>query len=360
MTVENEQESDFFATNPAPKNLPQISAKLHEFLEFHQENGNLNKKKIVLVTSGGTTVPLENNTVRFIDNFSAGTRGSLSAEYFLNNGYLVIFLHREFSLLPFLNHFGNINFLDLLQIENDGQKLGLDKNKVSKLNSDHNLLKVLKNYKYHTANRNYLSISFTTINEYLFTLRAISEDLKNFYEEKNFRILIYLAAAVSDFFIPQSELPEHKIQSNLAILEDPQYQQSQNPEAKQIEISSSTNGKLKLNLDPVPKFLKTIVDRWYNNSFIISFKLETDDGLLIKKCKQALARYDHQLVIGNLLQSRKEKVVFVNKNIDQQGYKEDWFKLKENEILDGVQIESIFIPELIKLHDNWIDHFESK
>ena len=31
--------------------------------------------------SGGTTVPLESRTVRFIDNFSVGTRGATSAEY---------------------------------------------------------------------------------------------------------------------------------------------------------------------------------------------------------------------------------------------------------------------------------------
>lgn len=32
---------------------------------------------------GGTTVPLEKNTVRFIDNFSSGARGAASAEHFL-------------------------------------------------------------------------------------------------------------------------------------------------------------------------------------------------------------------------------------------------------------------------------------
>jgi len=39
-------------------------------------------------------IPLEHNTVRFVDNFSAGTRGSVSAEYFLEQGYAVIFMHR--------------------------------------------------------------------------------------------------------------------------------------------------------------------------------------------------------------------------------------------------------------------------
>ena len=33
-----------------------------------------------LVTSGGTTVPLERRTVRFIDNFSSGNRGAALTE----------------------------------------------------------------------------------------------------------------------------------------------------------------------------------------------------------------------------------------------------------------------------------------
>merc|ERR1712136_402579 len=57
--------------------------------------------KICLVTSGGTTIPLEKNTVRFLDNFSTGSRGASSAEYFLRKDYLVVFLHRRSSLKPF-------------------------------------------------------------------------------------------------------------------------------------------------------------------------------------------------------------------------------------------------------------------
>lgn len=40
-------------------------------------------RPLVVVTSGGTIVPLEKRCVRFIDNFSGGTRGALSTEYFL-------------------------------------------------------------------------------------------------------------------------------------------------------------------------------------------------------------------------------------------------------------------------------------
>lgn len=56
--------------------------------------------QIVLVTSGGTTVPLEKNTVRFLDNFSTGSRGSKSVECFLEEKHAVIFLYRASSVQP--------------------------------------------------------------------------------------------------------------------------------------------------------------------------------------------------------------------------------------------------------------------
>lgn len=75
-----------------------------------------------LSQSGGTTVPLENQTVRFIDNFSAGTRGATSAEYFLEQGYAVIFMHRQHSLQPYSRHYTHSTncFLDLLSLDESG------------------------------------------------------------------------------------------------------------------------------------------------------------------------------------------------------------------------------------------------
>lgn len=64
--------------------------KLSQFLaEVKKAN-----KPVVLVTSGGTSAPLEKNTVRSIENFSTGYRGALSAEYFLKEGFYVIFYHK--------------------------------------------------------------------------------------------------------------------------------------------------------------------------------------------------------------------------------------------------------------------------
>jgi phosphopantothenate-cysteine ligase len=62
----------------------------------------LKKQKIVCITSGGTSVPIERNTVRTIENFSSGERGAKSAEYFLKRGYKVVFLMRKYSKQPFL------------------------------------------------------------------------------------------------------------------------------------------------------------------------------------------------------------------------------------------------------------------
>ncbi|KAK7684752.1 hypothetical protein QCA50_011994 [Cerrena zonata] len=81
-------EDKYFKTHKPPSYLGEISDQVSEFIEHHKK---VTGKKVVLVTSGGTTVPLENNTVRFIDNFSAGTRGATSAEYFLENDYAPIY-----------------------------------------------------------------------------------------------------------------------------------------------------------------------------------------------------------------------------------------------------------------------------
>ena len=65
-------------------------------------------------------MPLEHNTVRFVDNFSAGTRGAASAEYFLDHGYAVIFMHRVKSLEPFTRHFSGQKIMDMLELH-EGQ-----------------------------------------------------------------------------------------------------------------------------------------------------------------------------------------------------------------------------------------------
>ncbi|KAA8902102.1 hypothetical protein FN846DRAFT_955956 [Sphaerosporella brunnea] len=43
---------------------------------------------------------------------------------------------------------------------------------------------------------------------------------------------------------------------------------------------------------------------------LICVQLETDPDILLYKCRQALERYRHHFVVGNLLPARKFEVVF--------------------------------------------------
>lgn len=312
-------ESNYFDTNKPPPYLQEVTSSVLEFLSSHDRNTNL-----VVVTSGGTTVPLENNTVRFIDNFSAGTRGSVSAEEFLDRGYKVIFLYREFSFMPYLRHFStdphHKNFLDFV----DYPSL-----KIKDQHSDE-LYKILS--KYNDYKQNLLTIPFTTVNQYLYTLKLVCEILTANWVPEN--VVLYLAAAVSDFFIPEEKLPKHKIQSD------------EGAGGAEMPISSDLSGDLTITLSPVPKFLSRIVDNWCPGAFVISFKLETDTSILMKKCGSSLTRYNQGLVIGNLLQTRKYEVVFVwskqGKTISR------WFKKT-----DDREIESIYLDELLVFHEQW-------
>lgn len=141
---------------------------------------------------------MEHNTVRFVDNFSAGTRGSASAEYFLDQGYAVIFMHRQKSLEPFTRHFTGQQFFDMLELFDDGETSSIQ----VKPDSVDVLAPILAKYKRAQDEQNILYISFTSVVDYMWLLRAACECLASFGE----RALLYLAAAVSDFYIPSDKM----------------------------------------------------------------------------------------------------------------------------------------------------------
>lgn len=298
-------ELDYFAMNAPPQILSSHSALAKAFIGYH----NSRDRRVVLVTSGGTTVPLENQTVRFIDNFSAGTRGATSAEYFLQAGYAVIFLHRQYSLLPYSRHYSHSTncFLDFLREGSHGSVVANEEYREK-------MLSVLRKYSWAKENNMLLLLPFTTITDYLWSLREIAQLMRPLGSKS----LFYLAAAVSDFFIPKSRMAEHKIQSSGAMEGSNHETGPGKAEETGVEPEMGTTSiqskKLVVNLDPVPKFLKRLVDGWAPEGMIVSFKLETDPSILISKAHYSLERYSHHLVIGNLLSTRKWEVVFVSPN----------------------------------------------
>lgn len=146
-------------------------------------------------------------------------------------------------------------------------------------NDNDNLANIYKDY--IKCKDKLLLIDYFSVTDYLYLLIEICQ-LLNYRKDS----LIFLAAAVSDFYLPAEETAEHKIQSN-------------------------QSDCLNLVLKPVPKligFLRTAV---CPDAFIVSFKLETDEKLLIKKAKESILTNGHDLVIGNVLSLRKEQVIFV-------------------------------------------------
>lgn len=127
------------------------------------------------------------------------------------------------------------------------------------------LAPILAKYKIAQETNKILYISFTSVVDYMWLLRAACECLAAF--EK--RALLYLAAAVSDFYIPSDMMPTHKMQSG--------------------------HGAPTISLQLVPKMLAPLVSLWVPNAFVVSFKLETDENLLIVKSRDSLNKYKHKV-----------------------------------------------------------------
>ncbi|GAB7359545.1 hypothetical protein MBLNU230_g6733t1 [Neophaeotheca triangularis] len=344
----------YFDANPRPNNLDKHSDLVRQFIQRQVQQ----KRRVALVTSGGTTVPLENQTVRFIDNFSAGTRGATSAEYFLENDYAVIFLHRQFSLLPYSRHYSHSTncFLDFMTYDASGAVVVDDEYQAQ-------MSGVLEKYKRARADDTLLLLPFTTVNEYLWSLREMAMLMQPLGANGVF----YLAAAVSDFFVPAERMVEHKIQSSedfnnsaaAAAATAGSSSEGGGGESAKAPAAHMEGKSLMIDLDPVPKFLKSLVDAWAPKSMIVSFKLETDPSMLATKARYALDKYSHHLVIGNLLATRKYEVLFVS-----AGEGEQWIRTPEGEENAGgkmmtgeptVEIESLIVPEVAKMHSRLIE-----
>lgn len=249
---------------------------------------------------------MEHNTVRYVDNFSAGTRGSASAEYFLQAGYAVIFLFRQKSLEPFSRHFSGQELLDCLQVKDESIEVAADKVGT--------LLPVLRARQQALTSGRLLQIPFTTLADYLWLLRACAASMACLGP----RAMLYLAAAVSDFYVPSDQMPKHKIQSQ--------------------------GGPPVLQLHLVPKMLRPLVAQWVPQAFVISFKLETDPELLVKKAQEALINYQHKVVIANELHSRKLRVVLV------QADGHHVIQLSSEQVAHNVEIEKLIIDQLTLQH----------
>ncbi|KAH8250037.1 hypothetical protein KR026_004188 [Drosophila bipectinata] len=365
---------DFYNTHLPPADFEDNRSLLKEFCERHNKLQN----RIVLVTvsvlSGGTTVPLEHNTVRFVDNFSAGTRGSASAEYFLDNDYAVIFMHRHKSLEPFTRHFTGQQFFDMLDIADNSQSSTI----AIKPDSVDVFAPVLAKYKIARETQMILYVNFTSVVDYMWLLRAACECLAAFEE----RAVLYLAAAVSDFYIPEDMMllfllrcgsfcrpvePYHSLNWVIEkLLSDPilNFNKSYHSQDTPVEDDQpgvapthkmqSGDGAPTISLQLVPKMLAPLASLWVPHAFVVSFKLETDESLLIVKARDSLNKYKHKLVIANVLQTRKHRVVFVTPTDSYE------LHLTREQTLQGLEIEEPIVADVVQKHGEYISNAQQR
>ena len=203
-------------------------------------------------------------------------------------------MHRRGSQEPFARHLPRSDLFHMLELQ-CGQ-LQLKPEYTSKVTP------LLQEYVRFVEAGQLLKLQFTTVQEYLGLLWAAADVLAAL----DSRLLVYLAAAVSDFYIPPNQLPEHKLQSG-----------------------ECRGGPLELKLQLVPKVLRPLVQERLPKAFTVSFKLETDPKLLLPKAQQALKQYGHQVVVANLLDTRKEEVWIVRGEMEQHVVRGDAREIEE-------------------------------
>lgn len=304
-----EDVKSFFDSAPPLKNSDVISRKLKDFIE-HNFCSSENRKpiRVVCVTSGGTTVPLEQRCVRYIDNFSSGYRGAASAEYFVRAGYAVIFFYRRGSCQPYCRYLQEDSFLEFFDLSEDSTIQVRDSHSTV-------IKKAIREYRAAVDQGSLLKLPFTTIFEYLQILQMVATAMSVFGVHGMF----YLAAAVSDFYVPWKDMAEHKIQSAI--------------------------GPLDMRLSQVPKMLSVLRKEWAPAAFCVSFKLETDPDVLLQKADAAMYKYQMHVVVANLLSTYKQEVVAVTK-----GGKTTIRKPGQD-----IDIEEKIIEFLVQRHNEYVE-----
>eukprot|EP00922_Rhytidocystis_sp_ex-Travisia-forbesii_P017347 GHVS01025874.1.p1 GENE.GHVS01025874.1~~GHVS01025874.1.p1 ORF type:complete len:353 (+),score=32.77 GHVS01025874.1:165-1223(+) len=301
----------FFQGEPPPPFLDVYIQQVKEFISHakdqqhheqeeptaHLRSGNTpagdKQPAVAVITSGGTCVPLESQTVRVLDNFSTGKRGAALAEYLLSVGYRVIFLTRERCQQPYIRHMQGQHQEGLQTRSMDcfdfASSLDKEHQRITfTLSASHNasakqgdtiaaFSKSLADYQMYR--QKLLVLPYTWLADYLHCFRMLALECACLGPW----CLFVTCAAISDFFIPSKLLTEHKIQSR----------------------KSAT---LTLELQPVPKLLG-LLREVCPYAMLISFKLETDTAILESKAKASLLSYNVDYVVGNILQTRYSEVV---------------------------------------------------
>lgn len=83
---------------------------------------------------------------------------------------------------------------------------------------------------------------------------------------------------------------------------------------------------------------------WAPDAMVVSFKLETDEVLLVPKSKAAISRYGVHAVIANELATRSERMLLITQS--------DVVPIVSH--TGNISIDAVLVDAIIQLHGNFI------
>ncbi|PID59616.1 MAG: bifunctional phosphopantothenoylcysteine decarboxylase/phosphopantothenate--cysteine ligase CoaBC [Ignavibacteriae bacterium] len=132
-------------------------------------NKKINNNKKIIITAGGTKEYIDG--IRFLTNLSTGNTAAQIAQYFIDNGYDVTYVHSIDSITP-IGNFRSYNFTDF--------------------GSLHNLLKHLLTNNYYDLIIHNAAISDYTIKEIIVNNKNLKVPLKNKISSSNKKLELVL------------------------------------------------------------------------------------------------------------------------------------------------------------------------
>uniref|UniRef100_A0A183S737 DFP domain-containing protein n=1 Tax=Schistocephalus solidus TaxID=70667 RepID=A0A183S737_SCHSO len=220
-----------------------------------------------------------------------------------------------------------------------------------------------------------LLLEFFTVEDYLVKLRwlcrlmlqtpaPLEDDVDAV--RQSMPLLVYLAAAVSDFFIPRDLLPQHKLHVGDGV---PSEQTETDHVFSSRCVRVGTNGSLTVHLSPVPKTLRLLTSVWARDAFVVSFKLETDKEVLLTRAKQALEKYQTHVVVANLLHTRKRELWLIAASttfssaaavsVHKESESCEHISLSPSADIKS-EIEEPLIERISELHNLFISHYHNQ
>lgn len=191
-----------------------------------------------------------------------------------------------------------------------------------------------------------LFCTFTTVDEYLRDLEVICKQLSCLGP----KALIYLAAAVSDFYVHEEKLVRSHENFDITSRCSANAQDAIEWRWRSTESECSQEDAWSPCRIDCPEGACRLIQGRFLIKILLSFaiQLETDPEILIPKAERALRRYGHNLVIGNVLVTRKTKVVFVKQdNVEN-------LELNDEQVSKGIEIERLIVEKLRDTHDTFI------